>query len=425
MATTVISSDTTDKLPLAFNRLAWSNLAAQIAEQISLAAAPIIAVLVLGAGAGETGLLQAAQTLPFLLLAIPAGILADRTSRRRLMAGAEGLRVGALLAILILARLDMLTLPLLAALGFVGATGTVAYSVSAPSLIPALVQRSQLAAANGRIELARSVAFIAGPALGGVLVGWIGVSPTYAIATTLSGIAVVLLLRMNEPARQAPTKRSPRSCPLKDLTEGGRFVLTHALLRPILVTAVFFNIAFFVLQAIYVPYAHDELGLSAGEIGITLALYGVGMVAGALLSGGIMRRFAFGHVILIGPFMGLAASLVMALTIVVPNPILAGSSFFLIGMGPIVWTISSSTLRQVVTPNAMLGRVSALIATATYGARPIGAGIGAVVGSSISLPACLIVASIGFAVQAIVITRSATARLSIMPEAVPQPIPAS
>lgn len=423
MATTVISSDTAtaDKLPLAFNRLAWSNLAAQIAEQISLAAAPIIAVLVLGAGAGETGLLQAAQTLPFLLLAIPAGILADRTSRRRLMAGAEGLRVGALLAILILARLDMLTLPALAALGFVGATGTVAYSVSAPSLIPALVQRSQLAAANGRIELARSVAFIAGPALGGVLVGWIGVSPTYAIATTLSGIAVVFLLRMNEPARQAPTKRSP----LKDLTEGGRFVLTHALLRPILVTAVFFNIAFFVLQAIYVPYAHDELGLSAGEIGITLAPYGVGMVAGALLSGGIMRRFAFGHVILIGPFMGLAASLVMALTIVVPNPILAGSSFFLIGMGPIVWTISSSTLRQVVIPNAMLGRVSALIATATYGARPIGAGIGAVVGSSISLPACLIVASIGFAVQAIVITMSATARLFIMPEAAPQPIPAS
>lgn len=421
MAPTVLSTDTTDKLPLAFNRLAWSNLAAQIAEQISLAAAPIIAVLVLGAGAGETGLLQAAQTLPFLLLAIPAGILADRTSRRRLMAGAEGLRVGALLAILILARLDMLTLPALAALGFVGATGTVAYSVSAPSLIPALVQRSQLAAANGRIELARSVAFIAGPALGGVLVGWIGVSPTYAIATTLSGIAVVFLLRMNEPARQVPTKRSP----LKDLTEGGRFVLTHALLRPILVTAVFFNIAFFVLQAIYVPYAHDELGLSAGEIGITLALYGVGMVVGALLSGGIMRRFAFGHVILIGPFMGLAASLVMALTIVVPNPILAGSSFFLIGMGPIVWTISSSSLRQVVTPNAMLGRVSALIATATYGARPIGAGIGAVVGNSISLPACLIVASIGFAVQAIVITRSATARLSIMPEAAPQPIPAS
>src|SRR3546814_6471773 len=69
-------------LPAAFRRLAWSNLAAQSAEQVGLAAAPIVAVLALGAGAAETGLLQTAQTLPFLLLAIPAGLLADRRSRR-------------------------------------------------------------------------------------------------------------------------------------------------------------------------------------------------------------------------------------------------------------------------------------------------------------------------------------------------------
>ena len=86
------------RLPTAFNRLAWSNLAAQSAEQIGLAAAPIVAVLALGAGAGETGLLQTAQTLPFLLLSIPAGILADRVSRRGLMASAEGLRVASLVA---------------------------------------------------------------------------------------------------------------------------------------------------------------------------------------------------------------------------------------------------------------------------------------------------------------------------------------
>src|SRR5450631_766571 len=76
-------------LPPGFNRLAWSNLAAQSAEQVGLAAAPIVAVLAFGAGAGETGLLQTAQTLPFLLLAIPAGVLADRMSRRKLMAAAE------------------------------------------------------------------------------------------------------------------------------------------------------------------------------------------------------------------------------------------------------------------------------------------------------------------------------------------------
>ena len=81
-------------LPPAFKRLAWSNLAAQSAEQVGLAAAPIVAVLAFGAGVGETGLLQTAQTLPFLLFAIPAGLLADRMSRRSLMAWFTGTVAG-------------------------------------------------------------------------------------------------------------------------------------------------------------------------------------------------------------------------------------------------------------------------------------------------------------------------------------------
>ena len=87
--------DETSSLPMRFRRLAWSNLAAQSADQVALAAAPLVAVFALGATEGENGLLQVALTLPFLLAAIPAGILADRVSRRRLMAGAEVVRGGA------------------------------------------------------------------------------------------------------------------------------------------------------------------------------------------------------------------------------------------------------------------------------------------------------------------------------------------
>ena len=94
-------------LPATFNRLAWSNLAAQSAEQIALAAAPIVAVLMLGVAEGETGLLQTALTLPFILFAIPAGLLTDRISRRKLMAGAEALRAAALAAILVLIALRL------------------------------------------------------------------------------------------------------------------------------------------------------------------------------------------------------------------------------------------------------------------------------------------------------------------------------
>jgi MFS family permease len=188
-------------LPSTFNRLAWSNLAAQSAEQVALAAAPIVAVLLLGAGEGQTGALQTALTLPFVLFALPAGLLADRVSRRRLMAGAEALRALALFGILAAIGLGLLSLPLLGLLGFVAVCGTVVYSVAAPALVPSLVAPRQLPAANARIELARTVAFAGGPALGGALVGSIGAGPAFGVAAVLSAAAVVLLSGLAEPAR--------------------------------------------------------------------------------------------------------------------------------------------------------------------------------------------------------------------------------
>lgn len=270
-----------NRLPIAFRRLALSNLAAQSAEQIGLAVAPLVAVLSLGASASGTGLLQTAQTLPFLLLSIPLGVWADRHSRKRIMAAAEGLRALALAATLALLAAHALTLPSLAMLGFVGACGTVAYSVAAPALIPALVGRAALARANGAIELARSAAYSAGPAIGAALVDRIGAQWAYGFA---------------------------------------------------------------------------------------------------------------------------------------PSFWLAASSFFLLGAGPILWSVASTTLRQAITPPAMLGRVCAINGTATYGARPLGALVGAVVAARFGIDACIWASVGGFVIQAAVIVRSAVSRLERIPD---------
>ena len=171
-----------------------------------------------------------------------------------------------------------MTLPLLALLGFVAVCGTVAYSVAAPALVPSLVTPQQLPAANARIELARTVAFASGPALGGVLVGWVGAAPAFGCAAALSMVAVVLLSGIYEPARQP----APRRHPLQDIREGAAFVLHHPLLRPVFITQFIFNTASFLLLAVFVPYAVRHLGLSATGVGTTLAMYGVGMVVGAL-----------------------------------------------------------------------------------------------------------------------------------------------
>jgi predicted MFS family arabinose efflux permease len=403
-------------LPPTFNRLAWSNLAAQSAEQIALAAAPIVAVLLLGVGEGQTGLLQTALTLPFILFAIPAGLLADRISRRWLMTSAEALRAAALVAILVLMALKLLTLWWLALMGFVAVCGTVAYSVAAPALVPSLVTPKLLPSANARIELARTIAFASGPALGGVLVGWVGAAPAFGFAAALSVVAVVLLSGIYEPVR-AP---APRRHPLQEIKEGANFVLHHALLRPVFITQFIFNTASFLLLAVFVPYAVRHLGLSATGVGSTLAMYGVGMVVGALAATRVMRRLAFGTVIGLGPVTGLVASAVLALTTVVASPWLAGLGFFLLGAGPILWVISTTTLRQSVTPPSLLGRVSA-INIMSYGARPLGSALGAIVGGFYGAEACLYLAVAIFAVQALVILLSPAVSLAQQPEMVGEP----
>jgi predicted MFS family arabinose efflux permease len=404
---------TPPRLPDTFNRLAWSNLAAQSAEQIALAAAPIVAVLTLGVAEGQTGLLQTALTLPFVLFAIPAGLLADRISRRALMAGAEALRAAALATVVLLIAIGALNLPLLALLGFAAVCGTVVYSVAAPALVPSLVGSELLPAANARIELARTIAFASGPALGGALVGWLGASPAFGVAAVLSAVAVVLLSGLYEPARAT----TPRRHPLQDIREGAAFVFHHPLLRPVFVTQFIFNTAWFLQLAVFVPYAVRHLGLSATGVGVVLAMYGVGMVIGALMATRVMRRLAFGTVVGLGPVTGFIASIVMALTVLVPAGWLAGMSFFLLGIGPILWVISTTTLRQSVTPPRLLGRVSA-INIMSYGARPLGSALGAIVGGLFSAEVCLYVAAAIFAVQALVILLSPAVGLNRQPDMV-------
>jgi predicted MFS family arabinose efflux permease len=216
----------------------------------------------------------------------------------------------------------------------------------------------------------------------------------------------MLLAGLSEPARPAPAA----SHPLDDVREGARFVFGHALLRPIFVTQFVFNTAFFVLHAVWVPYAVSRLALSAAGVGTTLAIYGVGLVAGALLAPSIIHAVPFGAVIVIGPVAGVVAATLMLATLWVPSVVLAALSFFLIGAGPVIWVISTATLRQSVTPRSLLGRVSAINMLA-YGARPLGAAIGAAVGALYGAETCLVVAAVGFVVQAGVILASAVPRL--------------
>jgi MFS family permease len=410
MPSTAVPASSKDLGP-GFRPLAVANLAAQTAEQLALAATPLLAVLLLGARPAEVGLIAAAQTLPFLLLALPMGVLADRHRRQRVLLACEGLRVAALVALLGLLASGQVSVVALALLGALGAVGTVGFSVAAPALVPALVAREALPLANARLELARGLAFTAGPALGGVLVGALGGGAVFGIATALSALAVLALLRLRAPEPAVLRAPGP-GVPLRELADAAAFVWRHPQLRPVLWTALGWNLAWFVLHAALVPHAVRSLGLTAQGVGAVLAVYGVGALAGALLAPRVVHALGFALALRIGPWLSLVAATAMAGTLLWPTPWLAALAMGLFGFGPTIWVVTSTTLRQAVTPPALLARVGAVFLTVNAGARPLGAGLAAALAAWLSMQgrppawaeaACLLLALLGFAVQAVTI----------------------
>ncbi|MFE6995889.1 MFS transporter [Microbacterium sp. NPDC057659] len=409
-------------LPSAFTRLSSASALTLSAEQLALAAAPLAAVVVLGVGATETALLQVAQTLPFLLLAIPFGLLVDRHSPRRFLLGAEMLRAVTLLSVVALLLLGALTFPALLALGLIGAIGTVAFSVGVPATVPALVDRERLVDANRWIELGRSTAYIAGPALGGALVSFVGASTAFIVATVVCGAAVALLSRLALPVRPAAKRRE---LAFRSLGEGLRFALRHELLRPMILTSMIFNIGWFLVQAVFMVHAIDRVGMTPATVGIALGVSGAGGLLSAFAVRWLSARLPLGALMIVGPICGLLAAVFLMSTLWIPSSQIVFAAFFLFGFGPVLWAISTTALRQAVTPLPLLGRVSSLMIVSTYGARPLGAGLAAVTSALFGLDWCLVAAVVVFAAQLIVALASRLPKIRRLPQDAPEPASAS
>ncbi|MGE0424386.1 MAG: MFS transporter [Reyranellaceae bacterium] len=393
----------------------WSAAAlAHGADQIAFAAIPLAAVLLLGADAADMGGLNMLQTLPWLLLALPVGVLVDRIDRAHVMAVSESTRAVLLVLGAALAWLGWLSLPLLGALGFALAATTCIFSVAAQAHVPSLVPRETLAAANARMELARAGATAAGPALAGMLLSVVTPVAALLISGALSAVAAGLVRRARVVVA-AGHKRLPR---WRDLGAGLSFVARNRHLRPIAITAMGWAMSWSILVTVLVLYASRSLGLSAAAIGVMLAANGAGMIVAALTAGRVGRRLPAGLFIASGP-----AISVLGVLIVTPlfggGAVQAAVAMFLLGLGPMYWTVGQTTLRQTVTPPAILGQVIAIQFLIQYGSRFLGAFLGGVIGNLYGVEAAIWAAAAGFGVQLLTILCSAIPSLRSYEEAQP------
>lgn len=357
-------------MPSPFPALLGGAAGTHAADQVAMAALPLTVVIGLGAGAGTVGLLLALQAAAWLLCSMPAGVLVDRAPRRTSLMLAAALNVAGLALAFAGSRAGLL--PLLGLGVFTASAGVVLYVLAAGSAVPDLVTREQMPRANARLELCRAVVtLMAAPVVGGLAaIGWLHAA--YGLAMVLAVLGLAALSRL---PRQASAPRADRPALMAQLREGAGFVLGQPLLRGIGLCAIFWNMGFFALMASFVPFALHVLALDPGRVGLVQGGYGAGMLLGATLAPWCMRRLGPNAVLVIGPGVSILAPVLLALA---PTQELAlpMAAQFLVGFGPMMWFVCQVSIRQAVTPRAMLGCVGATLQVAIYGVRPVGALLG-------------------------------------------------
>jgi len=315
--------------------------------------------------------------LPWLLVALPAGVLADRLDRRRTMVVvniSRALMIGALAAF-VGTGLQSLW-PLYVAAFTLGIAETL-FDTAAQSILPTVVEDPErLSLANGRLHATELIAnqFI-GPPLGALLVG---VALAGALITSSATYLVAAAALATMTGRHRPHRPGPRTPLRTDLVDGVRYLVHHRLLRVLGLCVGISNLASTGMIAILPLYviAPGTVALSAAGYGLLLVTIAAGQVSGTALTPMLERRLGPKRTMLFATAGFPLFSLGPALT---ANPVWLAAVFFAAGAVSISWNIITVSVRQRIVPNSMLGRVNAGYRLVAWGTIPLGAALGGLV----------------------------------------------
>jgi MFS family permease len=405
-----------------FLRLWGASTVSQLGSQITLLALPLAAVLVLDASAFQVALLTTFDFLPFLLFGLPAGVWVDRLARRPVLIATDVGRAVALLTIPLAYALDVLTLGQLYAVGFVVGVLTVFFELAHTSYLPSLVEREQLIDGNSKLEISRSGAYIAGPGLGGVLVGFLTAPGAIVVDAASFIVSAVLVLRIRAREQWAASAGVVRTGLRRELGEGLRYVARNRYLWPIASCTALLNLFWNAAFAVYFVFLARELDLSAAVIGLVLTLGNVGWLAGALVAGRVTERLGVGWTLAGSAFLfGPSGVLIALAPASEPLPFLIAAQA-LGSFAGVLYNITSMTLRQSVTPERLQGRTVGAIRTVVWGVTPLGALLGGGLASVVGLRATFWIAAAGSAAAVLPIVLSSARSLRRMPEPEPEPV---
>jgi MFS family permease len=339
-----------------YRRLWLSILISSFGSQITMLAIPLTAAVLLHATPTQMGLLTAMEIAPFVLFSLPSGVWLDRVRKLPVYVGGELAIAASLASVPAVWALGHLSIGYLYCVAFVIGTVFTTAGTAAQIVLTQVVPRPRLVEAHAKNALAGSAAEVAGPGVAGALIRLVG-APAALLADALLLLVSVVILRGLD-IRETPSPKVPGRF-WEALKQGLRFVAGLRLLVVLALVVGIWQMCHQSAMVVQILFATRELGLNERQVGLCYVGLGIGTVAAGAFGSRISRRIGTGPCLLWGFAICGIGWLQLALA---PASAWGIASFVFMlvcfGLGAVLIFINFLALRQAVTPEPLLGRMT-------------------------------------------------------------------
>ncbi len=376
-----------------YRRLWTSILISSFGGQITMLALPLTAAVLLHATPSQMGILTAMELAPFVLLSLPAGVWLDRVRKLPVYVVGEGLVALILASVPLVWYLDWLSMPFMYGVAFAIGCVFVTAGTAAQIVLTQVVPRERLVEAHAKNALASSGAEVAGPGVAGALIKLVG-APLALLADAVLLLGSVLILRgLQVRENRASTGKTHF---WRDLKEGLRFVTRHRLLLSLATVVGIWQMCHQCAMVVQILFATRTLGLNEHQVGLCYMGLGLGTIVASTLGNRISRHLGPGPCLILGFAVCGLGWLQLAL---VPAGVWGVVSFVFMllcfSAGAVLIFINFLALRQAVTPEPLLGRMTSTMRWLILIPAGPGALLGGYLGEHLGLRAALALGGAG------------------------------
>jgi MFS family permease len=349
----------------------------QFTGQISGLAIPTVAVLTLQVTGFQLGVLNALGFIAFPALGLFVGVWMDRMRRKRVMILANLVEVVTLASVPLAFVFGVLGLYQLYAVSLIMGTCTLFFDVAYQSYLPSLVDRGDVVEGNQKLQTSASAAQVVGPSVASALMQIFGAAMPVAVDAIGTLVAAFTLVWIRKPEPKILLSSNGQRNFFAEMKEGIRVITGNKLLWTQAGCTGTTNFGSNVFGVAILLYAYRTLEISKGVIGIAFSIGAVGFLVGVLISGTVTRKLGLGRAVTLSAALNFG-SLIVLLANHSLGVLILGGAFFVVGLGVPIYNINLVSLRQIITPNRLQGRMNATMRTIVWGTIPAGSLLGGI-----------------------------------------------